>query len=106
MIEAIVSTKGQVVIPQVLREQFNLKPGAIVLFDVSQAAIRITPKKSGATQDLDMGPALFGYCGPTIALDAMRVTDDAHYQAETRAQQGFSGNDLRRARAGRKPHQT
>ena len=99
MIEAIVSTKGQVVIPQALREQFNLKPGSTVLFDVSQAGIRITPKKSGAAQDLDMGPALFGYCGPTVSLDAMRVTDDAryetHYEADVPTQKTSSQQSAR-----------
>jgi AbrB family looped-hinge helix DNA binding protein len=47
-----VTTKGQVTIPQELRERFNIHPGSEVEFRAEGKALRLVPIRAGRTRGL------------------------------------------------------
>ena len=71
----LISTKGQIVLPVSVRRAPELKPGMHVNVEVDGKGARLTPAMAEKTATLDEIQALLKYSGPTVPVDAMRVTD-------------------------------
>lgn len=67
----VVSTKGQIVIPKKLREQWGLASGSRVTIESTAAGIQITPVAVRNPKAVLKGLGLSGYKGRPIAIDEM-----------------------------------
>jgi AbrB family looped-hinge helix DNA binding protein len=71
---ALISTKGQIVLPIAVRQALGLKPGMRVNVEVDgkKALITAAPQKKATT--LKEIQSLLKYDGPEISVAQMRVT--------------------------------
>lgn len=69
--DAVISTKGQIVIPKRLREQWGLTTGSKVKIASTPAGIRITPVTASNAKAVLSGLGLAGYKGKAIAIEDM-----------------------------------
>ena len=69
--DAVISTKGQIVIPKRLRDQWGLMTGARVKIASTPAGIQITPVAARNAKAVLKGLGLSGYQGKTIAIEDM-----------------------------------
>lgn len=67
-----VSSKGQVVIPKLLRDRLGLKNGSRLAFVQEGDSLRLTPLDGRARSSLKQGYGLADYRGPAVSLDDMR----------------------------------
>ena len=68
---SVVSTKGQVVIPKRIRDQWGLATGSRVHISSTQVGIQITPVAARNAKAVLKGLGLAGYKGKTIAIEDM-----------------------------------
>ena len=66
-----ISTKGQIVIPKRLRDQWGLVTGSRVTISSTPAGIQITPVAARNAKAVLKGLGLSGYKGKTIAIEDM-----------------------------------
>ncbi|MBL8380001.1 MAG: AbrB/MazE/SpoVT family DNA-binding domain-containing protein [Burkholderiales bacterium] len=69
--DTVVSTKGQIVIPKRLRDQWGLTSGSRVKIASTAAGIQITPIAARNAKAVLKGLGLSGYKGKTIAIEDM-----------------------------------
>ena len=69
--DTIISTKGQIVIPKRLRDQWGLTSGSRVKIESTPAGIQITPVAARNAKAVLKGLGLSGYKGKTIAIEDM-----------------------------------
>lgn len=69
--DTIISTKGQVVIPKRLRDQWGLTNGSRVKIESTPAGIQITPVAARNAKAVLKGLGLSGYKGKAIAIEDM-----------------------------------
>lgn len=69
--DSAISTKGQIVIPKKLRDQWGLATGSRVRIESTPAGIRITPVAASNAKAVMKGLGLAGYKGKTIAIEDM-----------------------------------
>lgn len=67
--DAVISTKGQIVIPKRLRDQWGLMTGARVKIASTPVGIQITPVAARNAKAVLKGLGLSGYQGKTIAIE-------------------------------------
>ena len=75
MSAVLISTKGQIVLPAAVRKALGLKPGMRVNVRLDGKHARISPAPAKKTASLAQVQSLLKYDGPTIPVNAMRVTD-------------------------------
>ncbi len=78
--ETVVSTKGQVVIPKRLRDQWGLLSGTRVKITSTAAGIQLTPIAERNAKSVLKGLGMAGYKGPRLAIedmDPLRALDRA-----------------------------
>lgn len=75
MSTVLISTKGQIVLPVAVRKALGLKPGMRVNVKLDGKKALITPAPAGKAASLQEIQSLLKYDGPTVPVDAMRVTD-------------------------------
>jgi antitoxin PrlF len=68
MTAAIVSPKGQVVIPAPIRKQLGITPGSLVSVSVQDGAVRIALERPVKASTHDEGVGLLCYTGPARRL--------------------------------------
>ena len=69
--DTAISTKGQIVIPKRLRDQWGLVTGSRVKIASTPAGIQITPVAARNAKAVLKGLGLSGYKGKTIAIEDM-----------------------------------
>ena len=69
--DSAVSTKGQIVIPKKLRDQWGLTTGSRVKIEGTPTGIQITPVVTRNAKAVMKGLGLAGYKGKTIAIEDM-----------------------------------
>lgn len=69
--DTTMSTKGQIVIPKRLRDQWGLVTGSRVKIASTPAGIQITPVAARNAKAVLKGLGLSGYKGKTIAIEDM-----------------------------------
>ena len=69
--DTAISTKGQIVIPKRLRDQWGLVTGSRVTISSTPAGIQITPVAARNAKAVLKGLGLSGYKGKTIAIEDM-----------------------------------
>lgn len=69
--DAVISTKGQIVIPKRLRDQWGLVTGSRVKFASTPAGIQITPVAARNAKAVLKGLGLTGYQGKALSIDEM-----------------------------------
>lgn len=69
--ETVVSTKGQVVIPKRLRDQWGLSSGTRVRVSSTAAGIQLTPVLERNAKSVLKGLGMAGYKGPRLAIEDM-----------------------------------
>ena len=69
--DAVISTKGQIVIPKRLRDQWGLVVGSRVKIDSTPAGIQITPVAARNAKAVLKGLGLAGYKGRALAIEDM-----------------------------------
>ena len=69
--DTVISTKGQIVIPKRLRDQWGLASGSRVKIESTAAGIQITPVAARNAKAVLRGLGLAGYKGKTIAIEDM-----------------------------------
>ena len=69
--DTAISTKGQIVIPKRLRDQWGLVTGSRVTIASTPAGIQITPVAARNAKAVLKGLGLSGYRGKTIAIKDM-----------------------------------
>ena len=69
--DTVISTKGQVVIPKRLRDQWGLSSGSKVKIESTSAGIQITPVAARNAKSVLKGLGIAGYKGKTIAIEDM-----------------------------------
>ena len=67
----VISTKGQIVIPKRLRDQWGLASGSRVKIESTSAGIQITPVAARNAKAVLKGLGLAGYRGKAIAIEDM-----------------------------------
>ncbi len=75
MIAAIVSPKGQVVIPAEIRKQLGITPGSLVSVSVQAGAVRIALERPVQASTHAQGFGLLRYEGPPRRLADFDVAD-------------------------------
>lgn len=75
MSTVLISTKGQIVLPVAVRKALGLKPGMRVNVKLDGKKALITPAPAEKAASLQEIQSLLKYDGPTVPVDAMRVTD-------------------------------
>jgi antitoxin PrlF len=75
MTAAIVSPKGQVVIPAQIRKQLGITPGSLVSVSVQAGAVRIALERPVKASTHDEGVGLLRYTGPARRLADFDVAD-------------------------------
>ena len=78
MITATVSSKGQIVIPQAIRKQLNLKAGTQVAIDVNGESLVMKRVVAGLTDWRTMRGMAQGGASLTAALIEERAAERAH----------------------------
>lgn len=71
----LISTKGQIVLPVAVRRALGLKPGMRVHVRVDGSKATVTPVAPAPTSSLRDIQDLLRYDGPSVPIEAMRVTD-------------------------------
>ncbi len=71
---ALISTKGQIVLPIAVREALGLRPGMRVNVKLEGKKAVITAAPGIASSSLEEIQSLLAYTGPTVPVSAMRVT--------------------------------
>jgi AbrB family looped-hinge helix DNA binding protein len=71
----LISTKGQIVLPVAVRRALGLKPGMRVHVQVDGRKATVTPVAPAPTSSLKDIQDLLHYDGPSVPIEAMRVTD-------------------------------
>jgi len=71
---ARVTSKGQITIPRIVREQLEVKTGSVLVFQVDGDRVIVRPAKTL----LDLGGALKGRGPRGVDLKAMRRAAKAH----------------------------
>jgi AbrB family looped-hinge helix DNA binding protein len=74
MSAALISTKGQIVLPIAVRQALGLKPGMRVNVEVDGKKALITAAPSKKATTLKEIQSLLKYDGPAISVAQMRVT--------------------------------
>ncbi len=69
--DAVISTKGQIVIPKRLRDQWGLVTGSRVTIASTPAGIQITPVSARNAKAVLKGLGLSGYKGRALSIDEM-----------------------------------
>lgn len=69
--DTVISTKGQIVIPKRLRDQWGLASGSRVKIESTAAGIQITPVAARNAKAVLRGLGLAGYKGKAIAIEDM-----------------------------------
>ena len=69
--DTVISTKGQVVIPKRLRDQWGLTTGSRVKIESTAAGIQITPVVARNARQVLKGLGISGYKGKAIAIEDM-----------------------------------
>ena len=69
--DTVISTKGQIVIPKRLRDQWGLASGSRVKIENTTTGIQITPVAARNAKAVLRGLGLSGYKGKTIAIEDM-----------------------------------
>ncbi len=69
--DTVISTKGQIVIPKRLRDQWGLASGSRVKIESTSAGIQITPVAARNAKAVLKGLGLAGYKGKAIAIEDM-----------------------------------
>ena len=69
--DSAISTKGQIVIPKKLRDQWGLATGSRVKIESTPTGIQITPVAARNARAVMKGLGLAGYKGKTIAIEDM-----------------------------------
>lgn len=69
--DTVISTKGQIVIPKKLRDQWGLSSGSRVRIESTSAGIQITPVAARNARAVLKGLGLSGYKGETIPIEDM-----------------------------------
>ena len=69
--DTAISTKGQIVIPKRLRDQWGLVTGSRVTIASTAAGIQITPVAARNAKAVLKGLGLSGYKGKAIAIEDM-----------------------------------
>ncbi len=69
--DTVISTKGQIVIPKRLRDQWGLASGSRVKIESTAAGIQITPVAARNAKAVLKGLGLAGYKGKAIAIEDM-----------------------------------
>ena len=69
--DTVISTKGQVVIPKRLRDQWGLSSGSKVKIESTSAGIQITPVAARNAKSVLKVLGIAGYKGKTIAIEDM-----------------------------------
>lgn len=69
--DTVISTKGQIVIPKRLRDQWGLVSGSRVKIENTSTGIQITPVAARNAKAVLKGLGLAGYNGKTIAIEDM-----------------------------------
>ena len=72
---ALISTKGQIVLPIAVRKALGLKPGMRVNVKLDGKRALLTPAPAQAKSSLQEIQSLLQYDGPVVPVSAMRVTD-------------------------------
>lgn len=70
----VVSSKGQVVIPQKLRKALGIGPGTRVQMTQDGNAIRLAPLPGPAPRSASAGYGLIRYRGPRVRIEDMDPT--------------------------------
>ncbi len=68
---AVVSTKGQVVIPNEIRQRLGIKPGTRLLFEVNGPEARLRVARARKPSSVSEGSGMLSYSGPPIAIEDM-----------------------------------
>lgn len=68
---AVVSTKGQVVIPNEVRQRLGIKTGTRLLFEVKGPEARLRVVRARKPSTVAEGSGLLKYSGPPIAVEDM-----------------------------------
>ena len=78
---AIVSEKGQVVIPKTVRKALGISTGSLVEFELSrgEAKLRVVRHKAARTED---GFGMLKYSGPPVSLEQMNGIAAARLMAK------------------------
>ena len=69
--DAVISTKGQIVIPKRLRDQWGLITGSRVKIESTPAGIQISPVAARNARAVLKGLGLAGYKGKPLAIEDM-----------------------------------
>ena len=69
--DTVISTKGQIVIPKRLRDQWGLASGSRVKIENTSTGIQITPVAARNAKAVLRGLGLAGYKGKAIAIEDM-----------------------------------
>jgi AbrB family looped-hinge helix DNA binding protein len=73
MSTVVISSKGQIVLPNAVRKALGLQPGMRVEVTLDGKAARLTPLAAN-TATLEETQALLDYSGPVVPISAMRMT--------------------------------
>ena len=68
---AVVSTKGQVVIPNEVRRRLGIKSGTRLHFEVKGPEARLRVARARDPSSVAGGSGLLAYSGPPVALEQM-----------------------------------
>ena len=69
--EALISTKGQVVIPEALRDQWGLHAGSSVRFESTTSGLRLQPALAIDVAAVRQGAGLLKRRGPRLSVEEM-----------------------------------
>lgn len=75
MTAAVVSPKGQVVIPAAIRKQLGITPGSLVSVSVQEGTVRIALERPVKASTHAAGYGLLRYAGPARRLTDFDVAD-------------------------------
>ena len=73
----LLSSKGQVIIPKMIRDHHRWRPGTKFVVEDTQAGLLLKPLNLFPPTDIQSGLGCTGYQGPTKSLDEMRNGVDA-----------------------------
>jgi AbrB family looped-hinge helix DNA binding protein len=72
----LLSSKGQVIIPKVIRDHFHWRPGTRLTVEETQAGILLKPASTFPPTDLQSGLGCSGYQGTAKELEEMQAGID------------------------------
>ncbi len=70
-VDVVISTKGQVVIPKRLRDQWGLVTGSRMSITSTAAGIQMTPVSARNARAVQKGLGLSGYRGKPLTIEEM-----------------------------------